>query len=178
MGCCRKLSGIIRDCDSNIGGITRAFIACFDSVQKPTVTADQISAIVGATGENPEWHEYEFRKETGSVTTTITRDDANGSLYYESAIVLQFTKQETSKRLEINAIAVGDIAVIIEDNNGKFWYFGFDYPVTLGDGTAETGTAFADLNGYNITLNDLSKELPYELSAAAIAQLTGDEAGA
>ncbi|MCD8030850.1 MAG: hypothetical protein LUF04_04290 [Bacteroides sp.] len=171
MGCCVSLQGIIRDCENGIGGIRRAWGVCFDKVGKPTVTNNKISAI-----SNPsEWEEFEFRKQTGSVTTTITREDANGSLYFESAIVLQFSKQETVKRIEINAIAAGDTAWIIQDNNDVYWYFGFDYAVTLSDGTAETGTSFGDLNGYSITLNDLAKQMPYEVDETAMKAISGSD---
>lgn len=167
MGCCVTLQGIIRDCDSNIGGIKRAWGACFDEAGTPIVVDDMISAIPNAGA----WHSYEFRKETGSVTTTITTDTNSGTLYYESAIVFQFAKQETVKRIEINALSQSDTAWIVEDNNGKFWYFGYDFGVVLSDGTAETGTARADFNGYNITLTDTSKELPYEIQPDAMQDI-------
>lgn len=166
MACCETLSGIAFDCLRGRAGIKRAFIACYDNVTA-TFSNDMVATITGA------FSEYQFRKQTGSVTTTITVDDINGSIFYDSAIVLQFSKQETSKRIEIAAIALGDLVVVVEDNNGKYWYFGKDFPVNLSDGTAETGTAFTDFNGYNITLSDQSMELPYELSAAAIASITG-----
>ncbi len=168
--CSKTLSGIIRRCDSNIGGIRRAWIATYDETSDFVASTGKITSIGSQTDQ---WKEYKFRKQTGSVTTTITRDDANGTLYYESAIVLQFSQQETSKHVEINAIAMSDIRVVIEDNNGRCWFFGKDFPVTLSDGTTETGTALADFNGYNITLNDLSKELPCELSEEAIGRLKG-----
>lgn len=167
MGCCITLTGIARDCGSSIGGIKRAWGACFDEVGTPTVTAEIITALGSTSG----WKEFEFRKQTGSVTQTITNDAAIGSSYVESEIVFQFSKQETPKRIEINAIAQGDTAWIIQDNNDRYWYFGYDNPVNLSAGTAETGTNFADLNGYNITLSDLSKQLAYEVSASAMSSL-------
>lgn len=169
MGCCIAFTGVTKDCGSSIGGIKRAWGACFDNVGKPTIANDMISAIP----DTAQWHEFEFRRQTGSVTTTITRDDTNGTLYYESAIVLQFTKQETAKRLEINALAASDTSWIIQDENDNFWYFGFDNPVTLSDGTAETGTAWADFNGYNITLTDVSKLLPYQIEQEAMNEILG-----
>lgn len=174
MNCCRNLTGIIRDCDASLGGIKRAWIACWDDVQTPTVTADQISALGEST--SADWKEFQFRKNTGSFTSTINSAADSGTTYVSTEIILQFTKQETAKRVEINALAVSDVAVIIEDANGRFWYFGFDETVTLSTGTGETGTAKADFNGYNITLLDESMELPYELTQDAIDQLLGNNA--
>ena len=47
---------------------------------------------------------FVFRKETGNFTSTINSDDAAGTTFVQSEIVLQFTKQETAKRLEIAAL--------------------------------------------------------------------------
>lgn len=164
-GCCLTLAGIVKDCNAGMGGIDKAYIACHTDVSGVTVTEGMITAIT-ATPES--FKEYEFRKQTGSVTTTINSDTSVGSVYFESAIVLQFAKQETAKRLEIAALAQADLVVIIKDNNGKYWYFGKDFGVTLSEGTGETGTAFGDFNGYNITLTDMSREYPFEVSEDAM----------
>ncbi len=185
---CFSLNGIVKNCDSNVGGIRRAWIANYDDIQDVSTNtsalgasddsaidceAHTINAIVQVNEKENPWKEYVFRKQTGSVTSTLTRDDAAGSLYYENVITLQFSKQESCKRMEINALAIGDLAVVIEDNNGKCWYFGYDFPVTLSDGSTETGTALGDMNGYTITLSDISKQLPYELSEDMIKKVKG-----
>lgn len=167
MGCCIALTGISRDCGSNIGGIKRAWGACHDDAGTPTLT----SGVITALGSTSGWKEFEFRKQTGSVTQTVTNDLTVGSSYIESEITFQFTQQETSKRIEVDALSKSDTSWIIQDNNDRFWYFGFDYPVNMSAGTAETGTAFGDLNGYNITLSDTSKELAYEVSESAMSSL-------
>lgn len=164
MGCCEQFSGLMRDCDGNVGGIKRCWIACYDQVTGKTITADQISAIEFESGA---FKEFEFRKQTGSVTQSFQLGD-NGSQYYEQTITLVFRKQETPKRIEINALAISDIVVIIEDNNGKFWYFGYDNYVTLTANEAETGTAFSDLNGYTITLLGTDYQLAYEVTEEAM----------
>lgn len=173
MGCCLTLSGITRGCESSIGGIRRAWAACADEAGSPTIANDMVSALPNASA----WHEYEFEKQTGSFTTTITRSEENNSLFYSSDIVLRFSKQETSKRLEIIAIASSDTHWIIEDNNGKYWYFGQYSGVKLSDGTGETGIAFEDFNGYNITLNDLSNVMPYEVSETAMNAILNPGSG-
>lgn len=172
MSCCNTLSGLERGCDKGIGGIRTAWIACWGEITGITVSGDKITGITPTTGV---WHEYQFRKQTGSVTITPTVSDENGTIFYESAIVLQFSTWETLKRTEIAALGASDLAVIIEDNNGRYWYFGYDDYVTLTDGSYETGTAFGDFNGYNLTLTDFSKELPYEVSATVMEAIIAGE---
>ena len=57
--------------------------------------------------------------------------------------------------------------------NNKYWYLGYDEPVTLTAGTAGTGTAKGDKNGYDLTLTDLSNSLPYEVSEAIATTIIG-----
>ena len=70
------------------------------------------------------------------------------------------------------ALCMDEVAVIVLDNNGKYWFLGYDNPVTATAATGQSGTAFGDFGGYNVELTDNSKELPYEVTAEAIAGLT------
>lgn len=162
MGCCKSIGGIARDCDASVGGIRKAWISCYDGVTA-TVSDGMITAISGG-----DFKAFEFKKQTGSVTQTLQAGDAT---YWEQSITLQFAKQEFAKQMEINTLAVADMVVIILDNNGTYWYFGFDNPVTMSDGTAETGTAFGDFNGYNITLLGTDFQMAYEVKADVMASI-------
>lgn len=97
----------------------------------------------------------------------------NGTSYYEQTITLVFSKQETEKRIELNALAFSDLVIIVEDNNGMYWYFGYDNPVTLSANEAETGTAFGDFNGYTVTLLGTDWQLAYEVTEEAMASIIG-----
>ena len=65
----------------------------------------------------------------------------------------------------------GEFVFIVRDKNGKCWYLGKDDAVTLTAGTVGTGTAYADRNGYSMTLSDQSAELPYEVDGDIIDSL-------
>ena len=169
MACSITMTGIAAECKDSIGGIKAAYIAEHADVVSLDETLGVISDIEMATGKT--FKPFVFRKETGNFTSTINSDDAAGTTFIQSEIVLQFTKQETAKRLEIAALMVGNCSVIIEDGNGKFWFFGQDFPVVLTAGSAASGTAMGDFNGYNITLTDKSKALPKEVDSDIIAGL-------
>lgn len=160
MACCNfALAGISKDCEGALGGIRRVWLASWCDVTV-TVASDVVSAISPANA----WHEYEFRKNTGSLTSTLNKDDTTGTAYWHTDLVLQFGRLETAKRVEVMGLLNSDIAAIVEDRNGRYWYIGYEEPVEIGDGgTAETGTAQADFNGYNITLSEDATILPYEV---------------
>ena len=164
------LAGIAGACESNQGGIIEVYINHFDQIDEVTVTSDKISAIaLKASGE--KFHKYNFKRNTGSLTSTYTIDPANGVNFVTSDLSLVFAKQDTAKRIEISALALDDLAVIVKDSNGKFWYLGYNEPVQASAAAAQTGTARTDGNSYTITLQDTSLTLPYEVDEAAIATL-------
>jgi hypothetical protein len=169
MPCIQTLSGLAKDCAANMGGIVEVLIANYDDVTAKTVTAGKITAITMATGA--KFKRYEFAKNTGSLTSNYTFDQAAGVKFVTSDLVLQFNRMQTTSRVEISALALADTVVIVKDANGKYWYLGYDEPVTASAGDGQTGTARSDSNRYTITLQDNSLEMPYEVEEGAIENL-------
>ena len=182
--CNTDLSGIPIGCDAALGGIKEVFVVPYTalvtdedkstsafSVREATVIKnDIIEDFFTNAGSLSDYFRYRFKRETGNFETTVTKEE-NGAIFYESTINLVFGKQEVSKKKEIEQLAKGDLAMLVRDNNNKVWVFGMDYPVRLSEGTVETGTAFGDFNGYNLTFSDFSREMPYELGGMALEDL-------
>ena len=171
MPCLQTLSGLARDCSSNMGGILEVLIANADDVTGVTVSEGIISTVSMAT--SAKFKRYTFAKNTGSLTSTYTLDPASGVKYVTSELLLQFNRMETQKRVEITALALGDLVCIVKDANGKYWNLGKDEPVNASASDGQTGTARADANRYTITLQDESLEMPYEVDASIVDALVG-----
>lgn len=169
MSCVQTLSGLARDCNSNMGGILEALIAPFDDVTAVTITDGVISAITMASSK--KFKKYNFAKNTGNLTSTYNIDPASGVRYVTSDLLLQFNRMETTKRVEITALAMSDLVVICKDANGKYWYLGKDEPVNASAADGQSGTQRSDANRYTITLQDTSQEMPYEVSDSIIEGL-------
>ena len=88
-----------------------------------------------------------------------------------SQLLLQFNRMETTKRVELTALALGDLAIICKDANGTYWYLGYDEPVNASAGDGQTGTARSDANRYTLTLEDTSSEMPYEVLGSIVDAL-------
>ena len=166
--CNVNIAGLCKDCDSSRGGIVEVYAANYGDLT-PTISAGTITAISVATGASV--YKYEFRKGTGSMTSTLTIDAANGVNYVATELVLQFSKMETRKRIEMAALAVGELVFIVKDANGKYWYLGMDEAVTASAGAGQTGQAIGDGNFYSITLLDNANTWPYEVLASAVESL-------
>lgn len=169
MSCIQTLSGLTRDCAANMGGILEVMIANADDVSGVTITEGIITAISMAA--SAKFKKYYFNKNTGNLTSTYNLDPASGVRYVTSELLLQFNRMETQKRVEITALALGDLAVIVKDANGKYWYLGKDEPVNASASDGQTGTARGDANRYTITLQDNSLEMPYEVDSSIVDAL-------
>lgn len=165
----QTLSGLAKDCNPSMGGIVEVYIANHADVASVTVTSDKISAISMAS--SAKFKKYAFHRNTGSLSSTYTIDQTSGVKYVTSDLVLQFNRMETTKRVEMSALAVNDLAVIVKDANGVFFYLGKDEAVCASAGDGQTGTARGDANRYTITLQDNSKEMPYEVDGSIVDAL-------
>ena len=180
--CNQTLNGIRLDCSHSLGGIKTVYIANYNDVTDieynastgtttgstsgETYTGDTITGITMAA--SAKFKPYQFRKQTGSMTSTLTVDETAGVNYVSTELSLVFTKMETKKRIELSALSIGQLAVIVEDSNGTFWYLGKDDYVSVSAGGGQTGTAKGDGNNYTLTLRDESDTYPYEITKEAV----------
>lgn len=171
------LKGIGLGCKDNMGGIKEVYLIKEDDV---TVTLDVAKAEVASieVADGASFKTYKFRKGTSSMTSTMSTDEAAGTMSVQTDLALQFSKMETGKRLEIQAMCMDSLKGIVLDSNGRYWLLGYDFPITASAATANSGTAFGDFSGYNVTLTDNSKEFPYEIPASVIESLEISEAPA
>ena len=166
MSCNQNLSGLVKDCSPSMGGIVEVLLANRENVQSVSAESGKISGItMASTGK---FKKYTFARNTGSMTSTYTIDQASGVKYVTTDLLLQFNRMETTKRVEISALAVNDLVAIVKDANGIYWYLGYDEPVNASAGDGQTGTARSDANRYTITLQDNSKEMPMEVEASIV----------
>ena len=158
MACAQTLAGIVRDCNPNMGGLRSVYLANFADVDSITVTSSVVTAITMVSSK--KFYKYEFVRNTASMSSNYAVNAENGTTYVETDLLMVFNRMDTTKRLEIVALAQGELVAIVEDNNGNMWYLGYDEPLTLNAGDGLTGTARADRNGYSVTLRDNSREMP------------------
>ena len=102
MACLITLNGITLDCQPSLGGIKKVWLTQYSDVTG--VTVDPESNMISDITNAGEWYEYQFRKATGSLTSTLNVDETAGINYVSNELSLVFTKMETAKRIEIAAL--------------------------------------------------------------------------
>lgn len=170
MACPLSITGITLDCQSSIGGIKEVYITTYGDFTP--VLNEPETMITGLTKNNEEakFKKYEFRKQTGSMTSTLNVDEVAGINYVSTELNLVFTKMETNKRMEISALAIGQLIVIVKDSNNTYWYLGYNDYVSATAGSGNTGTAKGDSNNYSLTLKDESDTFPYEIEESVVLE--------
>ena len=160
MPCSQTLNGILQDCAANMGGIVEAYLANKADVTA-TISDGKVNAITMAS--SAKFHKYQFKTGTGSMSSNYQINQENGTKFVQTDLLLVFNRMETAKRVEVVAMAQGELVAIVKDGNGLYWFLGWDEPIVLNAGDGLTGTARGDRNGYSVTLQDNSKEMPYEV---------------
>lgn len=172
------LQGVAGSCEANLAGIKKTWISYQDSYifnvaedSAHTLTIAENSAATPA----PALYEYVFNKQTGSLTSELTKDETNGTNYYTNTLTLQFTRMEQSKHLEIEALAKEHLFAIVLDNNDELWVVGGpDGYLSLDTDTTQSGQAYDDLNGYQLSLSAMSKYKPISITKAQLETLLGE----
>jgi len=161
------IGGIPLGCLDNTGGIKYVDIAPMPTDGAAYDLASDSMSI--ETINDPiasEFKRFSFRKQTSGLESTVNINDVEGIMSVTTNLTLKFAKQETAKRSEIMALLLENSIVVVTDMNDKQWVLGVENPVTATAGTTSTGINLTDGNSYNITLTDLSSELPYELTGS------------
>lgn len=175
MSCIQTLSGITKDCSSNMGGIVEVYMVNRDEVDTFTITSDVVTKITAKNPQNTRFSTFSFPRNTGNLTSTYNIDRTAGTRYVSSDLTLYFNRMETSKRVAITALAQAELLVIVKDANGKYWLLGYEEGASANGGGGETGTARADSNRYSIIIHDESSALPLEVNYSAFEDLLPEE---
>lgn len=170
MGCSVTIKGISSDCLSNKGGVKAVYLANKSDVTSIDLADDVITGITMNT--EAKFKKYEFRKDSATMTSTLTVGDNGGSNYVSTVLSMSFNRMEAAKRLEMNAMALGELVALVEDRNGTIFFLGYDEPVKASNGTGETGDARTSVNQYTAELTDESDLYPYTVAPDVIAKVT------
>ena len=98
MGCYSLNKGINGACDTSMGGITKVLLTEFNEA---LFTLNSGATEVESVSSGATFYEFNFRKGTGSMTSTLNVDDANYSNYVGTDLVMSFGKMETNKRVAV-----------------------------------------------------------------------------
>lgn len=166
---CALTQGYNLDCRDSLGGAKSVYLTEFANVSGITASAGVVSAITKTTGKRF----WKYNQERGNLEASedIETNIQNGVVVYKPTITMVLGKMQATIRNEIILLAMNDVVAVVEDRNGKFWYYGRQNGLALSTGKAGTGKAGTDLNGYTLTLTGEEPALALEVSSAIVSGL-------
>lgn len=167
---CALTSDYSFGCDTGAGGVAKeCYIIELENISSLTESSGTITAVTKVGGKI--FRKYQLVQETASFEEAITGNIQNGTLFYAQKGVIILNKQQVAVRNEILLLAKTRIVVIMQDNNATYRLFGRDQGIKLNSGSATTGTAWGDRNGYTLDFSGNERELAPFVSEAVIATL-------
>jgi hypothetical protein len=170
MACSNLTAGFVNDCNDGQGGIEKIFIAN-GPVDSITETAGLITAItVGGSALVPaDFFVFETPRQTSSITETITPSQENGTVTYDQALSMVFNRMSATKRNQILLMAEAtNMIAVAKDANGNYWSIGIERGAYMTAGTSVSGVAYADRNGYEITISGMESQPMFQVTGSIV----------
>tara|TARA_X000001388_G_C2221671_1_gene119485 strand:+ start:471 stop:1052 length:582 start_codon:yes stop_codon:yes gene_type:complete len=161
---CELTKGRSLDCKSQAGGISAVYFVQKDDVILTNPESGNITDIEFAGGASTTLYKYVLPRGTGSFTETITGSSENGTFFYEPSVTIMLHGLSAADQNEIKLLAQNRLVVFVQLNQ-RLSTGGHDVILCLGSenglelttGTAASGAAFGDMNGYNLTLSGMER---------------------
>lgn len=151
---CYISSGVDLGCSDGIGGIKSIWVLGASGATAPDVTAVAVTGttgpITGITGSGV-WYNFELKRNTSSLSQNTTKNFENGTIYWEQVLTAVLFKYDQDKRNQLLVLGQNDqIQIVAVDQNDTQYYLGQVNGMYLSGGSAATGTAFGDRNGFEL----------------------------
>ena len=175
---CDITSGFQLGCRDNTGGLKSIYILS-GSISSISGSQGLITSISGSG----VWYEFQLFRQTSNYSEELVATPENGTIVYNQTCNAVFFKMQTSVRNQVRVLAQNpNLSIIIETQNGsetgaaRWFLMGQVNGAQLLSGTAQTGTAFSDLNGYNLVFSGNEPNPASEVSGSATT-FTGSLSG-
>jgi hypothetical protein len=151
---CYISSGVDLGCSDGIGGIKSIWVLGASGATAPDVTAVAVTGttgpITGITGSGV-WYNFELKRNTSSLSQNTTKNFENGTIFWEQVLTAILFKYDQDKRNQLLLLGQNDkIQIVAVDQNDTQYYLGQVNGLYLSGGSAATGTAFGDRNGFEL----------------------------
>lgn len=163
---CELTTGRTLDCRDTVGGIKAIYFA-----QHADVNINNLGAGIGSepssgevtdldlagSGTGQELFKYELVRGVSSYTETLTGSTENGTIFYEQSVNIKLHKLTLADRNELKLLSRNRLIVFVELNQIKttgkrlILALGTENGLELNSGTAQSGVAYGDMAGYDLT---------------------------
>jgi hypothetical protein len=183
---CYISSGVDLGCSDGIGGIKSIWVLGKSGNTLPSVTGltysggtAQVGNAYGSTNEpitgisgSGAWYNFELKRNTSSLSQNTTKNFENGTIFWEQVLTAVLYKYDQDKRNQLLLLGQNDqIQIIAQDQNDIFYYLGQVNGMYLSGGSAASGTAFGDRNGFELIFTGQESQPANVIDDASAAAL-------
>ena len=171
MACTALTKGRGLDCNRVSGGVKYVYFGVFDQITSTTVgtgvDAGSITDINMGTdpaGAPAQLFRYTVPRGSTTANETITGSTENGTIFYTPTVNMVLNKLTKEDQNEIRLLGQTQVMIFCQMNaqlpNGHdtIICMGRQNAMSMNAGTADTGAAFGDRNGYTLTFDGLEAE--------------------
>ena len=102
---------------------------------------------------------FELKRNTSSLAQNVQKSFENGTIFFEQVLTAILFKYDQEKRNQLKILSQNDqIQIIAIDQNDVQYLLGQVNGLYLSGGSAATGTAFGDRNGYELIFTGQEQE--------------------
>ena len=156
---CYISSGVQLGCSDGIGVIKKIYVVCGGGeVTGYTYNVD--GAITGATSTTgTTLYGFELKRNTSSLAQNVQKSFENGTIFFEQVLKAILFKYDQEKRNQLKILSQNDqIQIVAIDQNDVQYLLGQVNGMYLSGGSAATGTAFGDRNGFELIFTGQEQE--------------------
>ena len=170
MSCVTLSKGRLLACKGGAGGLKAVSFGVWSNTAIVTATNGEVATLpVGLTAV----YRYQLKNAGNTFTEEIVADSETRNVLYNGALALVLQKLDIDTRNEIKMLAMGELIIFLEANDGNVYVIGSENGAELTGGSFVTGGAKADLSGANLTFSTSELEPFFTLSTAAKAAYVG-----
>lgn len=157
------------DCMGGLGGLKTIYFLG-GTIDTVTEVTGEITAITG-TGS---FYQFGIPKDTAFFNETINVSNVNGTVFYQGELTIVLQNMSAAKRNQILLLAQNrELKVAFVDNRDVTWIMGLTRGAQMSAGSAASGTAPGDLNGYTLTFQAMEPQPASPLADDLAATVTG-----
>ena len=167
---CYISSGVQLGCSDGIGGIKKIYVVGGATGEVTGYTYDADGAITGATSTSgTTLYGFELKRNTSSLSQNVQKSFENGTIFFEQVLTAILFKYDQDKRNQLKILSQNDqIQIVAIDQNDVQYLLGQVNGMYLSGGSAATGTAFGDRNGFELIFTGQEQE-PARVIEGALA---------
>ena len=164
MACTNLTKGRGLDCNRVSGGVKYIYFSVYDEIASYAYDAVDKSSIDTIDFGGNTIYRYTVPRGSTTVTDTITGNTDAGTIFYNPVVNMVLNRLTHQDQQEIKLLGQTQVRIFAQLNaqlaNGHdvIVALGMSNGMSLNAGTADSGAAFGDRNGYTLTFDGLEAE--------------------